>query len=214
MTSDAPEKRRYRSPERAERANRTRAAILDAAQMVFWERGYLGATMQAVADQTGVSVATVYLHFRSRSALVRGLADEVTGAVDLSVTRVLSEPDSRRQLEIGARILRKLHERSEVVVEVLRVAASSDSDLMAELRRWREQHLQAVAAVARSLGDRHALRSDINLSTATDVLYTIGGPDTFRQLVRERGWRAARYERWLVEAAERLLLARDGELDP
>jgi len=209
MTSGAPEKRRYRSPERAERANRTRAAILGAAEILFRERGYLGATMQAVGEQAGVSVATVYLYFQSRSALVRGLADEVTGAVDLSVTRVLSEPDSRRQLEIGARILRKLHERSEVVIEVLRVAASSDSDLMAELRRWREQHLQAVAAVARSLGDRHALRSGIDLSTATDVLYTIGGPDTFRQLVRERGWRAARYERWLVEAVERLLVARD-----
>jgi hypothetical protein len=58
-----------------------------------------------------------------------------------------------------------------------------------------------VRAVAQSLGRRGALREGIDVRSATDVLYTIGGPEKFRQLVRERGWTPARYERWLVEAA-------------
>ena len=49
----------------------------------------------------------------------------------------------------------------------------------------------------------HGRRSDRG-----DVLYTIGGPETFRQLVGERAWTPARYERWLVEAAEQLPLAK------
>jgi hypothetical protein len=120
---------------------------------------------------------------------------------------VLAETDPNRQLEIGAGILRKLHERSEVVADVLRTAAGGDRNLSREWQRWQQRHLAAVRAVAQSLAKKGALRSDLNVRSATDILYTIGGPETFRQLVRERGWTAERYERWLVEAGQRLLLS-------
>jgi hypothetical protein len=63
-----------------------------------------------------------------------------------------------------------------------------------------------VGALAQSLAKRRALRTGLDVATATDVLYTIGGPETFRQLVRERGWTPTHYEEWLVEAGRRLLL--------
>jgi AcrR family transcriptional regulator len=198
--------RRYVSPERQAQRNRTQIAILEAAQEVFKANGYSAATMQAVADSAGVSLPTVYLYFRSKPALVRSLADLVTGSADLSAAHALAESDPVRQLEIGAGILRRLHERSEVIVDVLRTAARADATLAREWRRWQDRHLDAVRAVAQSLGRRGALREGIDVRSATDVLYTIGGPETFRQLVRERGWTPARYERWLVEAGRRLLL--------
>jgi AcrR family transcriptional regulator len=198
--------RQYVSPERKERRNRTRLAILQAAEEVFKERGYSAATMQAVADSAGVSLPTVYLYFRSKPALVHGLADLLAGSADLSVAHPLAESDPLRQLEIGAGILRMLHQRSEVVVDVLRTAARSDAELAREWRRWQDRHLDAVRAVAQSLAKRGALREGVDVRIAADVLYTIGGPETFRQLVRERGWTPARYERWLVETGVRLLL--------
>jgi len=199
--------RRYSSPERRERRNRTQLAILQAAEEVFRQRGYSAATMQAVATSAGVSLPTVYLYFGSKPALVRSLADLVTSSADLSVGRVLAETDPVRQLEIGAGILRKLHQRSEVVADVLRTAAGADRNLSSEWRRWQERHLDAVRAVAKSLDGRGALRNGVDVRGATDVLYTIGGHETFRQLVRDRGWTPSRYERWLVEAAQRLLLS-------
>jgi AcrR family transcriptional regulator len=198
--------RKYRSPERLEQRNRTRLAILEAAEAVFRERGYGAATMPAVARAAGVSLPTVYLYFRSKPALVTSLAERVSGSADLDVGLTLAEADPLRQLEIGAGILRKLHQRSEVVVEVLRTGAGADSELDREWRRWRDRHLAAVQAVAQSLHLRGALRHGVDVSGATDVLYMIGGPDAFRQLVRERGWSPRRYERWLVEAGRRLLL--------
>jgi len=163
--------------------------------------------MQAVATSAGVSLPTVYLYFGSKPALVRSLADLVTSSADLSVGRVLAETDPVRQLEIGAGILRKLHQRSEVVADVLRTAAGADRNLSSEWRRWQERHLDAVRAVAKSLDGRGALRNGVDVRGATDVLYTIGGHETFRQLVRDRGWTPSRYERWLVEAGQRLLLS-------
>jgi AcrR family transcriptional regulator len=173
---------------------------------LFKKRGYGAATMQAVADSAGVSLPTVYLYFRSKPDLVRSLADLVTSSADLSVEHVLAESDPRRQLQIGARILRALHERSEVIADILRTASGADPKLSREWKRWQERHLAAVGAVAQSLAKRKALRARVDVASARDVLYTIGGPDTFRQLVRERGWTPSQYEEWLVEAGQRLLL--------
>jgi AcrR family transcriptional regulator len=199
--------RRYTSPARQDQRNRTQLAILQAAEALFKKRGYGAATMQGVADSAGVSLPTVYLYFRSKPDLVRSLADLVASSADLSVEHVLAEPDPNRQLQIGAGILRTLHERSEVVADILRTASGADPKLSREWKRWQERHLTAVGAVAKSLAKRRALRADLDVASATDVLYTIGGPETFRQLVRERGWTAERYECWLVEAGQRLLLS-------
>lgn len=200
--------RQYRSPERSERRNRTQLAILEAAEEVFRTRGYGAATMQAVAHLAGVSLPTVYLYFGSKPALVRSLADLVTGSADLNVGRALAEASPVRQLQVGAGLLRKLHQRSEVIADILRSGAGADAELSREWRRWQDRHLDAVRAVARSLAAAGALRDGVDVQTAADVLYTIGGPETFRQLVRERGWTPGRYERWLIEAGERLLLSK------
>jgi AcrR family transcriptional regulator len=199
-------KRPYHSPERAEQSNRTRLAILQGAEAVFREGGYAAATMPAVARQAGVSIATVYLYFPSKPALVRGLAELVTSADDLNVMQVLREVDPLRQLLLGATILRKLHERSDVVADVLRVAAGTDGEVLDEWRRWQKRHLEAMRLVARSLLERRALRPGVEVDAAADMLYVLGGADTFRQLVHERGWSSARYEQWLVEAVQRMLL--------
>jgi AcrR family transcriptional regulator len=198
--------RRYSSPVRQDQRNRTQLAILQAAEALCRKRGYGATTMQAVADSAGVSLPTVYLYFRSKPDLVRSLADLVTSSADLSVEHVLAEPDPNRQLQIGAGILRALHERSEVIADILRTASGADPKLSREWKRWQERHLAAVGAVAQSLAKRKALRTGLDVASATDVLYTIGGPETFRQLVRERGWTPTRYEEWLAEAGRRLLL--------
>jgi hypothetical protein len=75
-----------------------------------------------------------------------------------------------------------------------------------EWRRWQGRHLDAVRRVAEYLDERKLLRSSVDAASATDTLYVLGGADTYRQLVYERGWSAERYERWLVEAVRELLL--------
>src|SRR5690348_212258 len=53
-------KRVYNSPLRAEQAQRTRAAVLDAAGRCFLEKGYATTTMKDVAAAAGVSPQTVF----------------------------------------------------------------------------------------------------------------------------------------------------------
>lgn len=46
-----------------------RAAILDAAKVLFFEQGYTGVSMDSIAAQAGVSKLTVYSHFGDKETL-------------------------------------------------------------------------------------------------------------------------------------------------
>lgn len=55
---------------RKERERKAREEIiLDAAEQVFQENGYNGATMDEVADLAGVGKGTLYLHFKSKQSI-------------------------------------------------------------------------------------------------------------------------------------------------
>src|SRR6516165_840179 len=56
----APVKRRYDATRRRQAAARTRMAILDAARVLFTERGYTPTPMTAIAERAGVALDTVY----------------------------------------------------------------------------------------------------------------------------------------------------------
>ncbi len=47
-----------------------RAEILEAAQRIFVECGYEGATIRKIADEVGVSSTALYMHFRDKSEIL------------------------------------------------------------------------------------------------------------------------------------------------
>ncbi|MEO7001414.1 MAG: TetR/AcrR family transcriptional regulator [Ktedonobacterales bacterium] len=64
-----------RSPRQA-RSREKRAALLKAAEALFVERGYAGATADEIAAAAGVSVGTFYNHFRNKRQILLTLALE------------------------------------------------------------------------------------------------------------------------------------------
>ena len=64
------------------RETRKRAAILEAAQQVFFANGFVGASMDQVAATAAVSKQTVYKHFSDKRALFREVVTNVVRARD------------------------------------------------------------------------------------------------------------------------------------
>jgi AcrR family transcriptional regulator len=56
-------------PTRAEKQARTRAALLDAAARVFAERGFLGASVEVIADAAGYTRGAFYSNFATKEEL-------------------------------------------------------------------------------------------------------------------------------------------------
>ena len=73
-------KRRYASEKREAQARETRRAILAAALELFTANGYTATTIQAIAEDAGVAVQTVYAVFGNKRELLRQLIEStITG---------------------------------------------------------------------------------------------------------------------------------------
>jgi len=162
--------------------------------------------MEAIARAADVSVATVYLHFPGRAAIVEALAESIVSAPDLGVEQVVQGAEPVEQLRIGAHIIRNLNERSHVVVDILRGAQGSDERLAQLWAEWQAGHLNAMRRSVAGLIARGGLRADVTEEEAVDILYAVTGTEVYRALVRERGWTPQRYEEWLFRAAGKELL--------
>src|SRR6266540_7051399 len=73
MTKQKSPKRKYDSARRQAQANETRRQILEAARNLFMERGYAGATVEAIAAEAGVAAQTIYAIFKNKKRILVSL---------------------------------------------------------------------------------------------------------------------------------------------
>jgi AcrR family transcriptional regulator len=201
-----PERRRYESPRRREQAAATRRQILAAAQRLFEKHGYAATSMAAIATDAGVALKTVYLAFESKSGLVRALWDTLLrGEADIAVAQqpwyleVLNEPDPDRQLRLNARNSTVVKRRVGNLLRVLRDGAPSDPDVDALWQLINTDFYANQRGIVLSLHRKKALRRGLDVTKATDILWSLIHPDVWHLLVGARGWTHAQYERWLAD---------------
>lgn len=85
-----------------------RAEILDAAERIFVECGYEGATIRKIADEVGLSSTALYMHFRDKSEILaeicRGAFARLTAlTAQIETDDAPVEARLRRMLEAYAR---------------------------------------------------------------------------------------------------------------
>jgi AcrR family transcriptional regulator len=162
--------------------------------------------MESIAAAAEIGVATIYVNFATKAAIVEALVDQVTSDPHLDVNSVLGEDDLDRALRRGAANIRQLHERTAALTDLLRSSRADDPVLEVLWRRRQQQHLRAMREFAQELERRGVLLAEMTVNEAADILYTLAGAETYRELVVERGWAPRRYQAWLEKAGRRLLL--------
>jgi AcrR family transcriptional regulator len=218
MAERVKPRRSYHSPRRQQQAAATRRAILEAAQRLFERHGYPTTTMEQVAAEAGVALKTVYVAFTTKSGLLRALWDlRLKGDQDDAAVaerpwyrEVVEEPDPERQLRRNAHNARVVKQRIGGVLKVLRSAAPVDPDAAALWGLIQADFHDNQRVIVASLHARRALRPDLDVTRATDILWTLNHPDVWLLLVGERGWRPEEWERWFADTACAQLLRRPG----
>lgn len=71
------------------------------------------------------------------------------------------------------------------------------------------QRRQSMQEAAQLFADTGALRPDVDVDIAADLLWLYNDPSLFDKLVRQRGWSVARFQDWLTEALQVQLLGTD-----
>ena len=70
------------TPTRADQAEATRQAALAAARTLFVSQGYDATSLQAIADEMGVTKANVYYYFRTKAEILEALLAPMADALD------------------------------------------------------------------------------------------------------------------------------------
>ena len=197
--------RPYVSPLRELAARQTRRAVIAAAQSLFVEHGYVGTTVDQIAERAGVSKPTVFASAGSKRSLLKDLFDLAVAGDDQPVPvaervrseEALHEPDQGRSLRRYAGTVVRRHERYADLDEVLRTAAGSDDELRDLWRTSEDQRRNGASVIVDAVMRNGALKPGLEREAAVDVLWALTSSDIFRRLVRGQGWATRRYERWL-----------------
>lgn len=81
------------------RSDRKRREILDTARVLFLKEGFAGAGMETLAREAGVSTATLYAHFPSKSEMFRTVVEEAVAELARRVRDTTGLPgDCRTRL--------------------------------------------------------------------------------------------------------------------
>ena len=202
------------SRERSRRGADTRRRIEQAAALLFTRDGYTATTMQAVADEAGVHVQTIYLAYRTKPALLAACAARlVAGEEDPSThpgerrwaREVAAAPDPRAKLARYVKQIGDVTPRIAPLIDVLRTTARAEPDVAAFLEQMehgrREGPLQLLGHGVPPETWRPALTAD----QVADIIFAIASPDTFRALT-SRGWTRRATEKLIVQMLEHELL--------
>jgi AcrR family transcriptional regulator len=197
---------------RAEKARANRRRMREAALLLFRQHGYAATSMQAIADETGLAVQTLYFTFGTKRALLSEILDiavagdeEPIATLDRpAVHAIIAEPDPAEQLRTQAQLAREVWGRLAPVLEVVSGAATADPDI-AEL--WQTNIAQRTTVQERlcdALASKARLRHDTQ--TAVDIAVALQGPELYQLFVGRRGWSPEKYAEWLADALVSQLL--------
>jgi AcrR family transcriptional regulator len=199
---------------RAAATEGTRREIVEAARRLFITQGYVATTIDAIADEAGVAVQTIYNAVGPKAAVLsrlmdvtivgdhedRSVLERVRDRTDLATTdpRAIVQGLARTATEIASRIID--------VWLVVESAAAVDRDTAALVAKNDGQRLAGYTFAARLLKDRGALRPGLTVEGAAAIIWSLAGVRTYHSFVTERGWSPARYRRWLEDALAASLL--------
>jgi hypothetical protein len=119
---------------------------------------------------------------------------------------MLEEPDPRRIVEQYAALARGIVEGAGPLTSVLLQVRGVDDDLAAFMATIDAERLAGATGFVGNLASKHALRADLGLDDARDVVWTLISPEVYDLLVARRGWSLAAYQAWLARALADALL--------
>jgi AcrR family transcriptional regulator len=164
-------------PTQEPHAGSARDRLVESAQELLWERGYVGTSPKAIQERSGVGQGSMYHHFAGKSELalaaVRRNADEVRAEAEAELSASGSAVDRiagylRRERDVlrGCRVGRLAHDPDIVAIPTLR-------EPLEETFEWLQGRLAEVLAEGRARGE---LRADLDVeATAATIAAVVQG---------------------------------------
>ena len=205
--------RAYDISRREADARRRRAAALDHARALFFERGYAATTVEAIAQAAGISSATIYKSYGGKAGLVRALAQRaLAGAGPVPAEKrsnaLRDRSDPREVIEGWGQLVSEVSPRIAPLLLLLRDVAQIDPEASRLYDELDQARLARMSDNARFLAEAGHLREGVTARDARDVLWLASSPELYDMLIRRRRWTVAKYSRFVTETMASALLDR------
>ncbi len=192
--------RSYDASSRRDRARQQHEAALVEAARLFLERGYSATTVESIAQEAGVSAATIYKSYGGKVGLVRSLCERALRGDGSEPAQersdaLRSRDDPRTVIEGWGTLASEVAPRVSPLMLLLRAAAETDSEAATLYTEIADARLDRMAANARYLIDGGHVRPGVTIEEARDVLWMCTSPEFYDLTVRQRGWSNQRYGR-------------------
>jgi AcrR family transcriptional regulator len=183
----------------------TARAIEDAALEAFYENGYHGASVRAIASSAGVGIATLFHHFPSKAAILVHILNQAVDAMQADLdaaTAGLTDPVLRLSAAIRALVIAHCERKvwSFVAQSELRSVPPSADEAIRQKRRTVQRVFDDALLDGCATGQfdceapREAARAIVSMGTQVASWYRAGAdlsPDEVAGIYVEMGLRLA-----------------------
>ncbi|MEO8121341.1 MAG: TetR family transcriptional regulator [Rhodoferax sp.] len=148
-----------------EEALATRHSLLDAAELVFAEKGVSRTSLNDIAQAAGVSRGAIYWHFKNKADLFNAMMERTTLPLEDSLHQIGHDPEFDPLHELQRAILdamRKIatDERTRRVFEVAILKVEYVEELLAVKARHLQCYVEGVGQMERSLREAALRRAE------------------------------------------------------
>lgn len=200
---------------RRERAKATRRRIAETALARFSQYGYAATTMDAIAQDAGVAVQTLYFTFHTKAELLIAaltIAGAGPGAPADVLARdwmaeVLDAPDGPRRLALIVEHGNEIYRRVGPLLPAVNAAASVDQEVALAWRGLVDRRRDGMRRVVDEAFARRAeLRTGLDPDLALDLLFGLHRAEVFVAFTVECRWPIERFKAWQFVTLARALL--------
>jgi TetR/AcrR family transcriptional regulator of autoinduction and epiphytic fitness len=207
-------KREYQSTRRQEQARETRRRIIEAARILFIEKGYAGTSINVIAREAGVAAETVYSIFKNKRGVLAAVVDYSVVGDDLPL-RLLQRPNiqAARQETNQLRLIYKfatdiaaILRRMAPVFALLRSAAQTEPEIAVMLDELLHERLKGMSYFVEQLARIGPLRDGLETRPAAETVWVVSSAEVFLLLIDDLSWTEEQYVQWLEDSLVHLLL--------
>jgi len=194
-------------------AEATQTQIVETAARLFMGQGYVATTIGSIAEEAGVAVQTVYNSVGSKAEVLSAVLDRIAAGPEAPTPVpefMRARSDRARDADAVVGLLAdwfaEVQPRLAPLWDVIAAAAGADPDV-ARLRRDRDaQRLRNYELAARLLAAKPGAAHTLSVREAAAVIWSLGHPSVYQQLVGRQGWSVSRYRRWLRQSLRAVLV--------
>jgi AcrR family transcriptional regulator len=191
---------------RQRQALATSTLIVEVSHNLFLKQGYGVTTMDAIAEQAGVAVSTIYAIFKNKRGILRAIREawhQTSGQRDI-YRAALEQSDVGRRLELAAHATRRQWETGSSMIAIYRGAATVDAEAAVELQealQGRRAHLNHFIMASADL-----FRPELTPVEAAAIFRALTLAEVYDELTEHGGWTPEEYEQWLARTLKQQLL--------